>query len=379
MGSGDGEGSVASGVMTNLPDETQGSETAERRSRLLGIKLKALISSHLGREIVDETSGFPNGAAVLVGDAAWVLVDGDASRSLGGALSWAIRQPATSLNLIATSDTGLLARRADRFRFPVSVWFPEDRELLPAIAAPLPDVPSPPPNHLDVRAMIEQAGATVNVEHGVVFGEVRGLEVCRVVDQPTVGLFAELGDISSDPSAPLLDAVDATAALERREHEGVRLEVGVGANDREAFQLLHGDIPTIEALSGVVEAVETHRSVVARQHPLNRLGQERFLRWRLEQEPGLIGMSELAPAESPVPRPNLKDPVPCVARAQNDEAVAMVVCSTGIDLDLIPFAADVQEMYGDPVFVVTPERDLVSITRDMAGLLEAPVELRSIS
>ena len=57
----------------------------------------------------------------------------------------------------------------------------------------------------------------------------------------------------------------------------------------------------------------------------------------------------------------------------------MVVCSTGIDLDLIPFAADVQEMYGDPVFVVTPERDLVSITRDMAGLLEAPVELRSIS
>jgi hypothetical protein len=365
--------------MTNLPNDTQGSEAAERRSRLLGVKLRALISDHLGREVVDETSGFPDGAAVLVGDAAWVLADGDASRSLGGALSWAVRQPATSLNLIASSGTGLLARRADRFRFPVSVWFPKDRELLPAMAAPIPDVPSPSPDHLELRTMIEQAGATVNVEHGVLFGEVRGLEVCRVVDQPTVGLFAELGDISSDPTAPLLDAVDATAALERREYGGVRLEVGVGANDREAFQLLHGDIPTIEALSGVVEAVETHRTFDARQHPLNRLGQERFLRWRLEQEPGLIGMAELVPADSPVPRRNLKDPVPCVARAQSDDAVAMVVCSTGIDLDLIPFAADVQAMYTDPVIVVTPERDLVSITRDMAGLLAAPVELRSVS
>jgi hypothetical protein len=233
-------------------------------------------------------------------------------------------------------------------------------------------------DHLDLRTVIEAAGATVNTEHGVVFGEVRGLEVCRVVDQPTVGLFAELGDISSEPSAPLLDAVDATDALERRKHEGVRLEVGVGANDREAFQLLHGDIPTVEALRGVVEAVEKHRAVAARQHPLNRLGQERFLRWRLEQDPGLIGMSELVPAESPVPRPNLKDPVPCVARAQSGVAVAMVVCSTGIDLDLVPFAADVQAMYNDPVIVVTRERDLVPITRDVAGLLSTSVELRSV-
>jgi hypothetical protein len=56
----------------------------------------------------------------------------------------------------------------------------------------------------------------------------------------------------------------------------------------------------------------------------------------------------------------------------------MVVCSTGIDLDLIPFAADVQAMYNDPVIVVTRERDLVPITRDVAGLLSTSVELRSV-
>jgi len=363
--------------MTNLPSTTEGPDAAERRRKLLGVKLKALVSHHLGQQIVDDPSGFPNGAAILVSQKAWVLADGDASRSLGPALSWAVRQSATSLNLIADSDLGLLARRAGSFRFPISVWFPQDRDLLPAIAMPLPDLPRPSPEHLDLRSMIEEAGATVNVEHGVVFGEVCGLEVCRVVDHPTVGYFAELGDVSS--GSALLDAVGPPGGLERRQYEGVQLEVGVGANDREAFQLLHGDIPTVEALRGVVEVVEMHRAAVARQHPLNRLGQERFLRWRLEQEPELIGMSELVPAEPPVARPNLKDPVPCVARAESDERVAMVVCSTGIDLDLIPFAADVQEMYDNRVIVVTPERDLVSITRDLAGLLTSPVELRSVS
>ncbi len=55
----------------------------------------------------------------------------------------------------------------------------------------------------------------------------RGLEVCRVVDDPATG--------------------------------AVRLEVGVGAHDREAFAIMHGDVPTVEALAGVVRAVAEHR------------------------------------------------------------------------------------------------------------------------
>ncbi len=60
-------------------------------------------------------------------------------------------------------------------------------------------------------------GLHVCVEHGVLVGEVRGLEVCRVVDDPHLGT--------------------------------TRLEVGVGAHDREAFQMLHGDVPAIELLA----------------------------------------------------------------------------------------------------------------------------------
>lgn len=342
-------------------------EAAERRSRLLGIKLRTLASEHLGAEIAESPVGFPEGAALRSGDRAWVLIEGDASRSLGGALAWARRQGARSLDLVAESATGLLARRAQRISFPVSVWVPEDRSLLPAVGQPLPVAVEPALGHLELATVIAEAGARPNVEHGVVFGEVRGLEVCRVVDQPTTGHIAELGDVSAlAPEPP------------GTQPDGVLLEVGVGANDREAFRLLHGDIPTVEALASVVDAVSSVRSLDAPQHPLNRLGQERFMRWQLEQDPSLAGVALVEPASPPMPRPNLKDAVPCVATATTrDGRIATLVCSVGIDLDLVGFVADVQTMSGSPVIVVLRPRDVVPIVTELLGLLIDPVEIRS--
>ncbi len=339
----------------------------DRRSRLLGIKLRALVGDHLGGPVDAESLGFPSGAALSHDGSAWVLVEGPAARSLGAALAWAVRHDATSLHLVVEQDTGLLARRAQRLSFPVSVWFPEERTLLPVVAEPLADPARPLPDHLELVSVIEAAGATANIEHGVVVGEVRGLEVCRVVDQPTVGHFAELGDIDISPM-PAVTPV-----------EGVLLEVGVGANDREAFRLLHGDIPTVEALAAVVDAVLEHRSTDAPQHPLNRLGQERYLRWQLEQDPTLVGMSAVVPAEPPQPRPNLKDPIPCMARAVNsDGQESILVCSVGVDVDLIGFVADVQEMIDAPVIVALRSRDAVAITRDVLALLATPVDIRLV-
>jgi hypothetical protein len=304
---------------------------------------------------------------LLVDGAAWVLVDGSASRSLGPALAWSIRQGATAMHLVVERDSGLLARRAGQLDFPVSVWFPQDRLLLPAVSEPL-TAPSPPsPEHLALVGTIEEAGATPVVEHGVVTGEVRGLEVCRVVDRPTVGHFAELGDFDL--------AVSAVSPAD----EGVQLEVGVGANDREAFRMLHGDIPTVEALAAVVDSVLAYRSRDAPQHPLNRLGQERFLRWELEQDPALLDMVEIVVAEPPQPRPNLKDPVPCVAVGVGaDGRVSSIVCSVGVDLDLVGFAADVHEVNDRPVIVALRSRDAVAITRDLLGLLSTPVDIRVV-
>ena len=126
--------------MTDDARPSAGPADAERRQRLLGVKLRALVADHLGREsrALPEPSGFPSGAALVVDHEAWVLVDGAAGRSIGAALAWAVRNDATSLHLVADSDTGLLARRAERFDFPISVWFAEERTLLAAVPEPLP-------------------------------------------------------------------------------------------------------------------------------------------------------------------------------------------------------------------------------------------------
>jgi hypothetical protein len=253
--------------MNERPDDARQAEVAadDRRSRLLGIKLRALVVEHLGRPVDGEPQGFPAGAALVDADTAWVLVEGAAARSLGPALAWAIRHGATSLHLVVEHDTGQLARRAQRLTFPVTVWYPEERTLLAVIPEPLAPSIAPRSDHLALVEVIEAAGATANVEHGVVVGEVRGLEVCRVVDTPTVGHFAELGDMDMPAPAP--------TPVETPTSDGVLLEVGVGANDREAFRMLHGDIPTTDALAAVVASVLEYRSADAIQHPLNRLGQ----------------------------------------------------------------------------------------------------------
>jgi hypothetical protein len=113
-------------------------------------------------------------------------------------------------------------------------------------------------------------------------------------------------------------------------------------------------------------------------HPLNRLAAERLLRWRLERAPESIGLAALGPSEPPVPRRNVKERVPCTARGHRaGGSPVLVVCSVGVDLDVIPYATDARRSVGpevtssDPIetLVVVPPRDLVPVTTELAGLL----------
>lgn len=307
-----------------------------RLARLNAIKLQALVRDHIGSDSGFEPGEFAGGAALLHGSSAWVLLAERPERALGGALAWALRRDATSVNVVAEAHTGLLARRAARFAAPVGVWRAEGRVLHAAEAEPLP-VPPPVPNgHLEFESMITQAGALPNVEFGVLAGEVAGLEVCRVVDDP---------------------ALDVT-----------RLEVGVGAHDRDAFLALHGGRPAAEALAGVVEAVRGHRLGPDHGHPLRRLAAERLLRHDLVSNPSLISARSVRAVPPPVPRPNLKDPVPCVALAHLDDGPAVVVCSVGIDLDAVPFAVDAcAALELDRCLLVVPARDAIELQRRVAA------------
>ncbi len=328
-----------SGSVTAMVDEG-------RRGRLLAMKLTALVRDHgAGTDLL--TAPFALGAAATDGGVGWVLLDERQQRGLGPALAWAVRAGVTHLHVLAEEGTGTIARRAPSFRLPIEVWHVTERVLLPAIAEPLAVPPSASPDHEQFRALITQGGAVPAIENGVLVGEVRGLEVCRVVTDRYTGV--------------------------------ARLEVGLGQHDREAFQMLHGNVPTVEALAKVVAAVAPHRQHGADPHPLNRLGQEQALRARLIDDPAMIGATEVDAIPSPVVRPNLKDPYPCVARAVVDGSAMTVVVSAGVDLDLVPFATDARLATGDPTMIVLPKRDVVPVQVDIAALLAEPMQVVPVS
>ncbi|HMQ27317.1 MAG TPA: hypothetical protein PKA98_15100, partial [Acidimicrobiales bacterium] len=161
-----------------------------------------------------------------------------------------------------------------------------------------------------------------------------------------------------------------------------RLEVGVGRHDREAFAMIHGDLPTPDALMSVIDAVLAQRRPGASPHPLNRLAAERWLRALLVERPGLVGARSLRPVDPPVPRDNVKDAAPAPTLGESEDGTTVVVvCSAGIDLDLVPGAADARSWHAPEarLVLVVPERDDHPVTRALAAALTVPAEIVTVA
>jgi hypothetical protein len=316
-----------------------------RRAALVGAQLTALLADH-GAECAAPTVGVGTGAAAIdQHGTAWVLAGDQPERSLGAAMAWAVRREATSIHLVAPSATGLLARRAMGLTMPVHVSHLEGRTLIDAVAEPLPVARQVSDAHRLFAAEIVAGGAVPVEEHGVLAGEVAGLEVCRVVDDTGTG--------------------------------AVRLEVGVGAHDRETFQVLHGDRPTVEALTDVVQFVARHRMGTA-PHPLKHLATSRFLRHRLAAQPGLIGLGQLMLVQPPLPRANLKDEVPCIAYCAADDT--LVVCTHGVDLDAVPYACDALAAHpARSCIIVAPLRDVIDVQQRLSALMSVPTRFVGVA
>jgi len=291
---------------------------------------------------------FPGGAALTGDDGTWVLAAADPARALGPALVVARKSGgAGPLNLVVEGCDGLLARRASLFAEPPVVWRVVGTTL--ELAAPEPVAPAPPldPRVAPFAGMLTAAGADPVVEHGRLVGEVAGLEVARVV-------------------------VDGS---------GPHLEVGVGRFDREAQALVSSDRPTEATLADAVAFVRRYRRADGESHPLKLLAASRWLRSQLLADPSLVGADHLMPLAPTVEPPDLRTPWPAPATGvDTDGRPLVVVASVGVDLDLVPAAADARlaDGRGARLVLALPARDAHPVTRALAAALADPAELVTV-
>jgi len=311
--------------------------------------------------------GFPGGATLRSHPIGWVLAEDRPERSLGGALAWAGHAGVEELRLLASSATGDLARRAAEFARPPKVWEIEGPAVRRAQAAALEPDAAVPDAALPLLDVVQAAGARPVGEHGVLTAEVLGLEVARV-------------------------GVEGSNAW---------LEVGVGKHDREGQRLLHGDRSPLEALVAAVAEVRRLRVADATSHPANLLSPERWLRAVVLERPAVAGAGVLVPIASTVVRRDLRSRAPAPALGLGEDgAPVVVVCSVGIDPDLVPVAADVRAAAraglvapapwiehpwagypggGRPGLVlVVPEGDDHAVTRELAAALVEPAAVRTV-
>jgi hypothetical protein len=326
----------------------------ERRAALRGAKLAALVAGRWGpADRVSHTLGM---AVALAGPGptAWVMADDAPERTLGPALVWADRQHVDDLHILVDGPdyaAATVARQSELFAPPApQVWAVAGTALAPAAPAPparQPDAAAPP----DLVDLLIDAGLEVVAEGGVVRGEVNGLEVARIVQDAT------------------------TAGIPIAEPQ---LEVGVGKADRELTAMVHGELTPVDQLARVVGIVREHRRPGASRHPLNQLVPERWLRAVLCRAPGIVGIATLRPAPGVRPRTNLTERDIAIATGTTvDGASAVVACSVGIALDLVPNAADAREAL-DPsarLLLALPERDDHPGTRRLAARLLTPAEV----
>jgi hypothetical protein len=321
---------------------------------LAGVRLRTLISTQAAHVEIQPQQVVEFGSAVGVvnQNIAWVLLTSRHEHGLGPAMIWALRNNATELKIFTEQHASDLARRASFFNFKIAIY----ETGASASAAAVVGAALALPLAVAVKTIsaadesftdfIRSSGAEITREHGVLAGEVCGLEVCRVVHETADSQIAES-----------------------------RLEIGVGTHDRETFQLLHGRTATIESLRKVVDEVASKRVAGANPHPLNQLGRERLLRHLICASPDLVNAASLETVSPAMPRANLKDKIPCCAKGVlSDGRVVVVIFSIGVDTDVISFGADARHAIDEKadLIFVSPQRDIIPAITQLADLLHDP-------
>jgi hypothetical protein len=109
---------------------------------------------------------------------------------------------------------------------------------------------------------------------------------------------------------------------------------------------------------------------------MNQYAAARWLRWVVIAHPELVGAKALHPVSPTLLRGDLREHQPAPAAGDG----VIVVCSTGIDVDLVPTAADARLAHdpGARLVLVVPAPDAHPLTRTLAAQLADPAEVVTV-
>ena len=341
-----------------MEDRGQASPDARRGTPLLAAKAVGVARSQ-GAAPLGEPHPLLGGASTLVaGGGAWVLVQREPERALGAALAWSLRHGATGTTCVVDvapdgrpqqAAAALVAAKAAALASPPRVLAVTRSAVVAVEPAPLPPGEAPVPSALAALRLDDADAARLDVvvhADGALALEVLGLEVARVA-----------------PDGSLL--------------------VGAGKHDRDATNELYGGKPTRETLVRAAEVVRQERRPGAQPGPANLLQRERWLRHSLIGDPapldplGVAG--PLVPVPDPAPPVDLRRPRPAGARAEGGRV--LVVCSAGVDLDLVPTAAWLRAWAApsaERIVLVVPVGADQPILSDLARLLPVPAAVLAV-
>lgn len=320
----------------------------DRLAGLARVKLEGLVRRAFP-EVTEPATSFPAGAVITAGDGRLFVYPVRTTPSpLATLLALGATAGATELHLLLDDPVPVLATQAEGVQPRPHLWRITGTDL--EAWAQEADPARPPAPSAPARALIpllEAGGCDIVIEHGVIVGEILGLEVARVV----VGAEGEAS-----------------------------LRVGVGLYDQEAHELMHAKVATAERLDLVVAEVRRHRAAGAAPHPINRVARERWLRAIVLAEPALLGLESAEPLPPLEPRGGIYDGGPAALLGAVDGEQVLAVTSAGVDLDAVPCAAGHLARSGATrVILALPERDHHAVIERQMTYLAAPASLAALA
>ena len=237
------------------------------------------------------------------------------------------RRRARALHVVAEAGASVMARRAGEFTLPIEVWVADGTALRPAVAEPIGlGVERRPPAP---RSRAGDRGGRGDRRHRARCGDGRGARPRGV-----------------------------SCGHDRRGDE-TRLEVGVGVHDREAFAHDPRQRPAPEALAGVVAAVTAHRDSRRSGSPAQPAGTRAVPALAARTGAGADRprrASRRPSRRSRASTSRTEHRAAALGRRADDGRPVVVVTSVGVDLDLIPYAADARLALGGPGIGVRMDR-----------------------